>query len=192
MTAHRVTGLDLSLTSTGIAHFYGKTLDLETIKSSGKRDATWGQRGFRLQIMAHEIIESVDMYGPDLVVIETPSYGSNMAGKHDVSGLWWMVTAPLLLDYRCAFVAPLARAKYGTGNGRSPKDVVEAFVHQTYTELIIREGGRFKNDDECDATLLAAMGMRWLGTPVEPHDLYETNLQAMEKVAWPLREDVTS
>jgi crossover junction endodeoxyribonuclease RuvC len=180
-----VIGLDLSLTSAGIAVASGDgTLLVDTIKSSGKRGATWLERSLRLGIMRNGILDVVEMYDPDLIVVETPSYGSNLPGKHDVSGLWWLVVNKLTAVYSMAFVVPKARAKYGTGNGNSPKDVVEAFVREVYTDLL-PEHERFKNNDECDATLLAAMGMRHLGYRIEPHELHEDNLKAMENAAWP-------
>lgn len=183
-----VVGVDISMTSTGVATIRvgrSKPLSVQTFKSAGKRLASWFSRRNRLYDLANRVVDAVNAEKPDLVVIEGPSYGSNLAGKHDISGLWWIISGPLMADYPVLIVAPKARAKYATGDGNAGKDVVRAHVTETYTDLL--DGLRFRNDDECDATALAAMGARIEGQPIE--DLHGkvltgAKLAAMDKVTW--------
>ena len=88
MSNARVMGIDLSLTSTGIAlASEGSMVGLTRIQTTGKRADTLVQRRNRLYGITMKIRDLVHTYSPDLVVIESPSYGS----QHDRSGLWWLV-----------------------------------------------------------------------------------------------------
>lgn len=176
-------GLDLSLTCSGLALIDGPLLeDTWTETSKGKRGDTWRQRSNRLDDLGNRIIRWVVESEPDLVVVEAPSYGSQGGSTHDRSGLWWAVVQALYeLVPQVGLVAPTARAKYGTGNGRAQKKEVHDTVKQTYghaADLAI------KTNDEADAVLLAAMGARHLGQPIEPFEVPKSHLDAMDKVAW--------
>lgn len=184
-----VIGIDLSLTSTGLATVLstGELVDIHNVKSSGKKGDTREQRSARLFGLANEITDYIDRWRPniDMVVIEAPSYGSRFGSAHDRSGLWWLVMMALDHDFGgvpVAQVSPQGRAKYGTGAGNSKKPVVYAAVKDRYTDLAPR---RIRNDDEADAILLAAIGARHLGYPIEPAGLPEANLAALTGVLWP-------
>lgn len=180
-----VIGLDLSLTSTGIAQWSDRKLHIGNVKTKGKKDDTWGQRRNRLYGIFNEICDWVDLDGvadPDLVVVEGPSYGSQFGSPHDRSGLWWMVVDMLMgVDIPVAVVQPKTRAKYGSGKGGSQKDVVFAHAIERYTDIL---GERIPNDDVADAIILCAMGARQLGVPFD-NPLPEENLEAMDGVVWP-------
>lgn len=178
-----VIGLDLSLTSTGgCLTIGGRVQEMWSIPTTGKKSATLEQRADRLGSIANRVIEYVKGDDTDLVVIEGPSYGSRFGSPHDRSGLWWLVVRDVLLEgVPVAVVAPQARAKYGTGSGGSKKDVVLAHVIERYADVAPKP----KNDDEADALLLASMGSRHLGFPVEPGELPEANLASLDGVAWP-------
>lgn len=185
--SRRIVGIDLSLTSTGLCFIYGSAIDeLSNLKSTGKKGDTLYQRSERLWVLGTNIMEEVTSFDPDLVVIEAPSFGSRFGSPHDRSGLWWAIVGGLRHDgFDVAEVAPTARAKYGTGKGNAKKDVVEAFVRERYQHLAPR---RIANNDECDAILLAAMGARQLGEPIEIDEASEPNapmLAAMDGVLWP-------
>ena len=178
-----VLGIDLSLTQTGLAvtllnrlHWTG------TVKTTGTRSDTLYQRTERLRDIRNLVEAAVMRYEPVLAVIEAPSYGSSFGSSHDRSGLWWLIVDMLYLrSVPTAMVAPMQRAKYATGNGRSEKKEVHAYVKARYA----RDDLPIKTNDEGDAVLLAAMGARHLGHPVERGDLDESLLSAMEKVVWP-------
>jgi hypothetical protein len=173
-----VTGIDLSLTSTGVASSAG----LWRIASKGTADADLHTRAVRLGSLAWSIVDTVAnnvAVLPDLVVIEGPSYGSRHGSAHDRSGLWWLVVDRLRAhDIPVAEVPPPSRAKYATGNGGAGKDRVLAAAIKRYPDADI------DGNDVCDAHILRAMGLRHLGEPLEK-SLPETHLGALRRVHWP-------
>ena len=174
-----VVGLDLSLTSTGIAayrpeHGYSTT----RVHSTGKKSDTWAQRRDRLAILVGEIATTVDCFR-SLILVEAPSYASAGAGTHDRSGLWWWVYNALH-EMNCTIipVAPSQRMKYATGVGGGPKaskDAVLAAAVKRYPDIDIT------GNDVADAVLLMAIGMRLLGQPIET-SLPQTHLDALTKI----------
>lgn len=176
----KVVGLDLSLTSTGMAGVDGgQVWGLERIKTTGKKGDDLMARRVRISGITQDVFQFVRTAEPVLVVIESPSYGSLHGSPHDRSGLWWLVTDMLHeLEIPVATVSPQGRAKYGTGNGRAKKPEVYAAVKEQYPDLT------FSCDDEADALLLAAMGARYLGEPCDPW-LTGRNLEAIDAAAWP-------
>jgi crossover junction endodeoxyribonuclease RuvC len=190
-----IVGLDLSLTSTGVAHLAprpsaGVVLDRVTSEApktdrhprTGNRlPPTLQQRDDRLDTLARQIVDLAT--GADLVVIEAPAYSSKTGSMHDRSGLWWLVVNRLhRLDLRVVEVTSGGRAKYATGKGTASKDVVMLAAANRYRNLVEVTG-----NDVADALILAAMGARHLGQPIED-SLPQTHLAAMDNVAWPALE----
>jgi crossover junction endodeoxyribonuclease RuvC len=180
-----VLGIDLSLTCTGLAiaeftlPWEGRIAWTGTVKTPPSGNAL-DARTLRLRDIRNQCEAAVMRYNPVLAVIEAPSFGSVHGAAHDRSGLWWLVVDMLFLrSIPTAQVAPTARAKYGTGKGNAPKDQVHKAVQTNYgtDDLPIR------TNDEADALLLAAMGARHLGQPVELW-LPTGAIDAMEKVKW--------
>lgn len=177
-----VLGLDLSLTSTGLAWVVDGAAEVSRIRSTGRKGATLAQRDARLYDLRAQIALTVEGYPPDLVVIEQPAFSRTTGHMHDRSGLWWLVVADLhLAGIRTVEVAPTARAKYATGKGNAGKDEVLAAVVRRYPAVEVT------GNDEADALILAAMGTRHLGQPIE-ESLPKLHLEAMAKVAWPARD----
>jgi len=192
-----VAGIDLSLTSTGIAlaywgmpHVQGATgletegVDVHRVTSTGRAGASLDQRADRLEKLAREITEHV--CSADLVVIEGPSFGqARQGGQHDRSGLWWLIIDRAREAYGSQFVEvpPATRAKYATGKGNAPKDQVLAAVVKRYPDVDVT------GNDVADALVLAAMGARHLGHPIEA-SLPQLHLDAMTKIRWPERNPV--
>jgi crossover junction endodeoxyribonuclease RuvC len=173
----KVVGLDLSLTCTGVAVATENGAITDRITSTGRADATLHDRAERLRLLQHKIRGHVTH--ADLVVIEGPSYGSTTPHQHDRSGLWWLVIADLRnLAYPVVEVAPKCRMRYATGRGNASKDDVLSAVIRRYPHIDVN------GNDEADSLVLAAMGMRHLGAPLEP-TLPVTHLAAMTAVAWP-------
>ena len=183
-----VAGLDLSLTSTGVAlaqiDWVGSTSVTRPwatrVRSTGTAGASLADRWGRLDGLVQEVIER--LYAstiPDLVVVEGPSYGqARQGGQHDRAGLWWLLMQELHLRHIPAVeVPPACRAKYATGRGNAAKDEVLAAVIRRYP------GFEIAGNDVADAVILAAMGCRALGWPIE--SLPIPHLTAMEKVRWP-------
>jgi Holliday junction resolvasome RuvABC endonuclease subunit len=180
-----VVGIDVSLTSTGIAVAdAGRIVHTRAIRTKAlpkEQKADLGAICRRILSVLDAVQGTVLAYRPALVVIEAPSHGSRFGSPHERSGLWWLIVS--WLEDRAtdvAQVAPTARAKYGTGRGNADKEQVHKAVQTNYgtDDLPI------KTNDEADAVLLAAMGARHLGQPVEGW-LPTGAIDAMDKVVWP-------
>lgn len=178
-------GLDLSLTSTGIAVIGSdQTVTVSRVQSKGSKTATLNDRRERIHKLDLAIFQHIvnahehSLTGPPLVVIEAPSFGqARQGGQHDRSGLWWLVVSRAGQYYDIAEVAPATRSKYATGKGNAAKDAVLAAVVRRYPQVDVT------GNDEADALILAAMGARHLGQPID--DLPKTHLAAMDAVRWP-------
>jgi crossover junction endodeoxyribonuclease RuvC len=155
----RVVGLDPSLAGFGVARVaHGRVV-------SAQRLAPMTRRGHeRLEFLLDELLPLTT--GADLVVIEGPSYGSpseSQVGHHERAGLWWLVTQQLWGDrIPYAVCAPGTRAKYATGNGRAGKARVLAAVNERWPLAQAT-----KDDNIADALVMAAIGARYLGEPIE-------------------------
>jgi Holliday junction resolvasome RuvABC endonuclease subunit len=180
----RVIGLDLSLTSTGLADSAGAWLRTSTIASNSPGpNAQLTEHRRRLRGIVHEITDHISSQGayPTLVVIEGPSYGSKGAGTWDRGGLWWLVVDYLLggLErhrHPIAVVPPAALKKYATGRGNADKTAMAvALQRRMHIEL--------GDDNQTDAWWLCAAGLDHLGHPVV--DMPKDHRAALSKVAWP-------
>lgn len=176
-----VVGLDLSLTSTGIAaaHVGAATtvLDVRTVKSTGKATDNWQQRHQRL----HRLVDDIDHWIPrrSLIMLEAPAYSRTTGSQHDRSGLWWMVYSAVAAWGMTVVVpiGPTVRAKYATGKGNASKDAVLAAAVRRYPDIDIT------GNDIADAVILMAIGCRLLGKPID--DMPATHLAALDKVQLP-------
>ncbi|MFJ4668867.1 hypothetical protein [Kitasatospora purpeofusca] len=177
-----VIGLDLSLTSTGIAG----------VDWADALRPKAGVRGHaRLDWHLREIKERTR--AADLVVVEGAAYGHGaQAGHHELAGLWWHVTQMLWqsgIPY--AQVPPVQRIIYACGVANPAKDHPKN-VRARVTKGMVRDAvatryrlecdgpGRY---DQADAAVLALMGRDWLGLPVV--EVPETHRRALGGVAWP-------
>jgi crossover junction endodeoxyribonuclease RuvC len=176
----RVVGLDLSLTSTGIAIVDLESVpvwDVRTIESKGKETASLDERRRRLSALREQITTCAR--AATLVVIEQPAYSRTVGSMHDRSGLWWLVVDELASwGIPVAEVGPTKRAKYAAGSGTAGKDTVLLAASRRYPDVPMT------GNDTADATLLAAMGARHLGHPVEK-SLPAGHLAAMKDIRWP-------
>jgi len=156
----RVVGLDLSLTSTGIAvNPLDGRIDVQKIKSTGKKTDSWAQRLTRIQDIARRVEFQV---GRDaLVILEAPSYGSSTGSQHDRSGLWWEVFLRLATSGSTVVpVEPTKVKKFATGKGNADKDKVLAEVVRRYPDIDV------DGNDTADAVALLDIGMHLLGQPL--------------------------
>lgn len=176
----RIIGIDPSLTSTGLA-----VIDTEdrlvvpvwTVGSSGHRADPWHARHARFRALTAQIIATTDADDADLAVIEAPTLGQGRQGGHlDRHGLWWSIYGALAdLHVTVVPVSSATRQKYATGKGNAGKDQVLLAVARRYPHIEVA------NNNEADAVVLAAIGARYLGEPVEDH-LPKSHLDAMVKV----------
>lgn len=170
----KVVGLDLSLTSTGIAYADKATnFSAYTIKPK-----TTGHE--RLNQIVMEVMREAEE--SDLVVVEGPSFGSTGSAFHQLAGLWWVVTQTFWdFNIRYAQIAPGTLKKYATGKGSAGKD-----------EMLLATARRFPSfsgdNNAADALWLAAAGAEHLGYPLV--QLPTEQRAVLAKVTWP--EAVTS
>lgn len=182
-----VVGIDISLTSTGMCSIRDGNVSVWTVPSR-PLGTTLDARAERLdqiskKIAAGCLVDDLRRWNLDLVVIEAPSLGqSRQGGTHDRSGLWWLVVDCLRrMGATVVEVPPACRAKYAAGKGNATKDAVMLAVARRYDGLCLVSG-----NDEADALVLAAMGARHLGRPVEVSPLPAANVAGMDGVAWPV------
>lgn len=175
-----VLGIDPSLQGTGLAVVRDGHVRLTgKITSKGTKEDTLLQRSQRLDSIVAKVAGVVSQERPDLVAIEGPSLASKFGSVHDRSGLWWLLVSELITGRRAVVeIPPSNRMMYATGKGQAHKDVVLATVVGRYPQAGIT------GNNEADALLLAAMGARHLGEPVET-SLPLTHLRALDKVKWP-------
>lgn len=178
-----VVGLDVSLAKAGLAvagHFkFDHVRRLENPPLSDK--PTLDQRAERISKFVNRIVSEVTDFAPDLIVIEQPAYSKNTQ-THDMSGVWWGVVGMLIdQDYAVAEVSPSVRPIYAVGKGSgkgTDKESVMAAVIRRYP------GYDVTGNDTADALILAMMGVRHLGKPLDD-PMPQTHLRAMDSVRWP-------
>lgn len=163
-----VVGLDLSLTSTGVA--YGNTTLAISTKLKGVE---------RLDCIANRLCELIEPLEAPIVVIEGYSFASRNSQAHAIGELggvirWhlWKRSIPYV------DIPPTCRAKFATGRGNAGKaEVLSAISARTG---IIWSGG--SADDLCDAWILQECGLAHIGQP--RYDWPQLNMSALEKVDW--------
>ena len=176
----RIVGLDLSLTATGVA-IVSSRVTVHTVTSKGSKDATLDQRAERLAGLVGDTL-----YGArcgalgvkaDLVVIEQPAFSRTTGHHHDRSGLWWLVVDAMRVNsFPVVEVTPSGLKKYATGRGNAGKDEVLLAVARRFPDVEVT------NNNEADALVLAAMGARYLGRPID--DMPKSHLTALDAVRW--------
>lgn len=174
----RVIGIDLSMTSTGLAVIANETIETHTVTS--KPDAGT-LRSFlaRSEKIAKQIDDAVKLTRTDLVVIEGIAFGAKSSSLDKIHAHWWLVIKHLCeyVDQEPVVITSGQRCKYATGIGNAKKDIVLAAVIKRYPQADPA------GNDEADAVIFAAMGARHLGHPVE-ESLPLANLEAMKAVRW--------
>lgn len=179
----RVLGIDLSLSSTGMAEADQGDIRTWTIKGTG----TGHERLDELLYAVGKDVWKRDGTMTPFVVVEGPSYGSSASGQkghHERAGLWWLLTHRLWdNNIPFAVVPPAALKKYATGAGNASKDKVLLAAARRFPDF---DGG----NDAADALWLAAMGADHLGSPCTT--MPELNRAALNSVEWPTSGEAAS
>lgn len=173
-----ILGIDWSMTGTGLAW-----LSLDSGVTDTCTIRTWPDDGTvesiarRITHIADQIEAWGDLHADDLVVIEGPVTHAPSPHRSKLLGGWWATAARVapLVDDPVLVVPPATRAKYATGKGNANKRAVLDAVRATYPQFTIR------NDNEGDAVVLAAIGARVLGRPID-EGLPAANLSALKGV----------
>lgn len=163
----RVIGLDLSLTSVGVAVPGGM---LHTIEPAhGAEDP-----GARLDELSRRVWDVVMGARPHLAMIEGYAFaGKNTRGHHGVVELGGCVRRDLWrASVAVVVVSPKTLKKYATGNGNASK---EQMVEALPEEVVAR------NDDEADAWWLRQIGVEWVS------GVAGSRADVIAGLAWPSR-----
>ena len=176
MLPYEPVGLDLSLTSTGIA--VGNATWAITAKNLTGVE--------RLISIRDQIIEMLQALSDDLsphnaiaVIVEGYSFGSRNSHAHALGELGGVVRVALAegkWDY--VEVPPTCRAKFATGRGNAGKSEVVSAI-SARTGLVWSGAGA---EDRCDAWILQEMALAKLGAA--RHEWPQTHLAALEKIDW--------
>lgn len=169
-----VIGLDLSLTSSGVAY---------DNKTSVIVSAARGPE--RLDHILNVVMDIVTSVPDPFVIVEGYSFSSRNSHAHALGelggvirhGLW--KRGILYVD-----VPPTCRAKFATGKGNAGKAEVVSAV-SARTGLVWSGKGA---EDQCDAWVLQEMGLTHLGHP--RHQWPAASLAALSTIEWPLRSNL--
>lgn len=150
----RTCGLDLA-TTTGMA-LVGDDED------RGKSVAITMVHGFqRLQLIAKDIERTIDIWLPDLVIIERYAYCKNVASFIRLVEVGTLVRAALSArSHNWIEVPPTVLKKWTTGRGNASKDEMRLAVKE-------RWGFTSESHDVVDAYALAQMGQLGRATLLE-------------------------
>jgi crossover junction endodeoxyribonuclease RuvC len=168
-TGPRALGLDLSLTSTGVASSLGWCTRI--------RPRTRGLDRLR------EIVTSVRGHakGYPLAVIEGPAYSrASQAGHDELAALRWMVRDALdRARIPIAIVAPTTLKLWATGKGNASKGDMKSAMATRFP------ASGLTSSDEADALALADMGAAWL---TNQEILTDHERRGLRGVDWPEQE----
>ena len=158
----RIVGLDLSITSAGVA------TDDGTFTIASKADGD-----LRLLEIRDRVYDAI--VGADLAVVEDLPTHAKSAG---ITGRVQGVVRVVLLDAKVPYVLVVASSlkKYATGSGNADKVAMGVAA-------VKRFGLEFKTSDECDAWWLRAMGLDALGHPISVMPAVQR--ASLDKVTWP-------
>lgn len=170
-----VVGLDLSLTGTGVT-VIDAGVHTALFGAKGHKTDTLQMRADRLDTLFGQIVNVIPESA--LILIEQPAYSRTQGSQHDRSGLWWLIVAYLHPFHDVVEVTPGTLKRYATGKGTATKDKVLAAVVRRYLDVEVTD------NNVSDSLVLAAMGSRHLGRPIE-ESLPKTHLAAMDAVRWP-------
>lgn len=169
----RIAGLDLSLTSTGLALPDG-TLHTITSKHRGIPRVIDLRNQITYALGAQDYL---DIAGVDLVVIEGYSFSSRNSQAHALGELGGAVRVALHEhDVPWVEISPATLKKYACGKGNAPKD-------QVLVAAVQRLGVTPANSDEADAAWLRAMALDRYGHPLTV--MPKINRGALYVVDWP-------
>ncbi|MFF1498672.1 crossover junction endodeoxyribonuclease RuvC [Streptomyces sp. NPDC058316] len=165
----RVIGLDLSLTSTGVALPDGTTYRIKTRSETGDR---------RLLHIRDSIRDDLAEHRPHLAVVEDLPKHAMAAGitaKVHGAVLCELLDAGVLY----AYVVPATLKAFACDNGRADKAQMAAAAY-------LAAGAEFADDkggDQADAWWLRAAGHDWCGLPL--FSMPQAQRDRLSKAKWP-------
>jgi Holliday junction resolvasome RuvABC endonuclease subunit len=173
----RILGIDSSLTSSGLCRVdilggdvtIPPAIDVWRVTSKPGPDRSAVAMSDRIT----QIITSMEPHvaKSDLVTLEGISFASSGTGAHALHWLWGrIVDLTTAYAVELLVVPPSLRMKYATGKGNANKDAVLAATIRRFPNVDVT------GNDVADATILAAIGCRHLGLPIDdmPRANWET------------------
>jgi Holliday junction resolvasome RuvABC endonuclease subunit len=152
----KVTGLDLSYTSTGVA-VRDQVGDISVYRlAQGKR-----LKGHARLLYLRQNICALAR-GSHRITVEGAAYSRDQ-GQHKMGGLWWIIMHCLWMENPQAEVVvvdPNTLKQYALGKRSAEKGEIVAVMVRRYPFVMVT------NDDEADALVLLAMTLDWMGTPL--------------------------
>lgn len=175
----RIVGLDLSLTSTGVAEWYDGDQRSWSHGRPGKLTDTLKQRAARIAESADDTVDWIMRdETPHWVLVESHTFAAKGGSQHDRSGLWWTVVGRLIYNgIPVVEVTPQGIKQFATGRGNASKDEVLLAVARRHPTI------EFTTNDEADALTLVDIGKaRWSHDLLDPNQIQQ---KVIAKVAWP-------
>lgn len=161
-----VVGLDLSLTSTGVATVTATMTATERVTPPRGCTGT-----ARLRHIRDAVTNRVAGVRPDLVTVEGYSYGSRVTHAHSLGELGGVIRLALTeTGVHWVAIPPATLKRYATGRGNADK-------HEMVAAAIRRLRYDGSSPDEADALWLAHAGHHLLGHGLV--DLPKTHLAAL-------------
>lgn len=175
----RVVGLDLSLTSTGIA-LEGGTAVIDPAPRRGMDRIMW-IRDRVLGYVSNEVYCDSNLPLDHLVVIEDYAF-SRGNRAHELGELGGVVKAAMLdVGYSFVVVNPKHLKMYALGKGGGKGTDKAAMRIAAFK----RFGIEFLTDDECDAYWLRTMGVDAMGDGTMIADLPPSHRKVLSDIDWP-------
>ncbi|WP_214317081.1 hypothetical protein [Nonomuraea sediminis] len=179
MTSPHIVGLDLSITSTGMATGLGWC---EKVGRDGITKLPLRMRYRTLNDLASTIIVLTNAEKADLVLVEKLVFNRQDGGRGGAgerSYLYYRVMGTIADAGVPIVEVPQATLKtYALGKGSGSKgEIVDSIARRL--PMFVTRG----NHDMADAATLAAMGADHLGHPLA--DMPKTHRAALDKLTWP-------
>lgn len=167
----RVIGLDLSLTSTGVALPDGTTYRIKTRAADGDR---------RLLHIRDSIRDDLAEHRPHLAVIEDLPTKMHATALKIIGKLHGVVVGELLdADVPYAYIPPATLKQFACDKGNADKPQLAAAAYLAAgAEFVDDKGG-----DQCDAWWLRAAGHDWCGVPL--FTMPDAQRDRLSKGKWP-------
>jgi len=166
----RVTGIDLSLTSTGIAVITETSRGTRLVTSVVKPDVATHYPGEHLALYELRRIDDIvnqlmkSSHRSELVMIESPAYASKMGKSTERAALYYFTLGSLALR-RQVFdtMPPTSLKKQITGSGRSDKDSMIQSIRSAWGDSGWSEEPKSGIADRADAAGLAWVAAKMAG-----------------------------
>jgi Holliday junction resolvasome RuvABC endonuclease subunit len=187
----RVLGIDSSLTATGLCRVDVDThkpsafsateheltsIDVCTVSAPKPNPHDKSHRAMARRVTA--LLDQIEaaLEGVDLVAMEELAYGAKGAAAWVLPWIWGeIIRLCEKHDVKLVIVNVSCVKKYATGKGNADKDTVLLAASRRYADVGIT------NNNEADATVIAAIGCRYLGLPID--QVPKVNLEFMSKIA---------